>query len=85
MAIAAIAEAHGLTVLARNSKEFEPLCGSVMNPFDALPPLRRLDVTPRTLDALHIAIAQRIDADLATSGDKMAIVARFLGSKMTAI
>lgn len=39
IAIAATAETHGLTVLTRNSKDFEPLCGSVINPFDALPPL----------------------------------------------
>lgn len=47
--------------------------------------LRRLDVTLRTPDALHIAIAQRVDAELATFDDKMAVAARFLGSKMAVV
>ncbi|SEF01540.1 hypothetical protein SAMN05444161_9102 [Rhizobiales bacterium GAS191] len=39
VAIAATAEAHGLTILTRNSKHFKPFRGSVLNPFEALPPL----------------------------------------------
>ncbi len=42
--------------------------------------LRRLDLTLRTPDALHIAIAQRVDADLATFDVRMADAARMLGS-----
>jgi toxin FitB len=39
IAIAATAEAHGLTILTLNRKHFDPLGGSTLNPFDALPPL----------------------------------------------
>jgi hypothetical protein len=39
VAIAAIAETHGLILLTRNRRHFEPLCPSMLNPFDALPPL----------------------------------------------
>ena len=41
--------------------------------------LRRLDLTLRTPDAIHIAIAQRMDAELLTFDDKMAESARALG------
>lgn len=40
--------------------------------------LRRLDLTLRTPDALHIAIAQRIGAGLLTFDEKMAASARAL-------
>jgi predicted nucleic acid-binding protein len=41
--------------------------------------LRRLDLSPRTPDALNIAIVQRVGADLLTFDDKMAASARALG------
>ena len=41
--------------------------------------LRRLDLTLRTPDALHIAIAQRIAATLVTFDQRMAASARALG------
>ncbi len=42
--------------------------------------LRRLDLPLRTPDALNIAIAQRVGADLLTFDDKMAASARALGT-----
>ncbi|MDE3117069.1 MAG: type II toxin-antitoxin system VapC family toxin [Pseudomonadota bacterium] len=36
--IAATAQHHGLTILSRNLKHFEPLSVSVLDPFAALPP-----------------------------------------------
>ncbi len=42
--------------------------------------LRRLDLTLRTADAINIAIAQRLEAPLATFDIKMAASARVLGS-----
>ncbi|HLW90350.1 MAG TPA: PIN domain-containing protein [Roseiarcus sp.] len=39
VAIAATAQANGLTILTRNTKHFQPLGGFALNPFDALPPL----------------------------------------------
>lgn len=39
IAIAATAEVHGLTVLTRNMRHFEPLDVRVADPFEALPPL----------------------------------------------
>ena len=41
--------------------------------------LRRLDLTLRTPDALHIAIVQRLDATLVTFDRRMADSARTLG------
>ena len=41
--------------------------------------LRRLDLTLRADDALHIAVAQRVGADLATFDTKMSASARTLG------
>jgi predicted nucleic acid-binding protein len=41
--------------------------------------LRRLDLTLRTPDAIHIAIAQRLDATLVTFDQRMAVSARALG------
>ena len=41
--------------------------------------LRRLDLTPRTPDALNIALCRRVSATLITFDDKMASVARVLG------
>jgi uncharacterized protein len=41
--------------------------------------LRRLDLTLRTLDAIHIAAVQRIGATLLTFDKKMAECARILG------
>ena len=39
IAIAATAQANGLTILSGNIKHFKPICGSILNPFDRLPPL----------------------------------------------
>lgn len=47
--------------------------------------LRRLDLPLRAPDALHIAIAQRIGADLATFDEKMAACARALGTPLAAL
>jgi predicted nucleic acid-binding protein len=47
--------------------------------------LRRLASTLRTPDAIHIAIAQRTDAELATFDAKMARSARMLGMKTSKI
>ena len=47
--------------------------------------LRRLDMTLRTPDAIHIAIAQRIGAELATFDAGMAKCARALGTKISAL
>ncbi len=41
--------------------------------------LRRLDLTLRTPDAIHLAIAQRIGATLVTFDQRMAMSARALG------
>lgn len=45
--------------------------------------LRRLDLTLRAPDAIHIAIAHRIGADLVTFDEKMGVCARALGVKVT--
>jgi predicted nucleic acid-binding protein len=47
--------------------------------------LRRLDLTLRTPDALNIAIAMRLDAELATFDEKMALCARTLGVSVAAV
>ena len=39
VAIASTAEAHGLTVVTRNVRHFEPLGVQLVNPFEELPPL----------------------------------------------
>lgn len=44
--------------------------------------LRRLDLYLRTPDAIHIAIAQRVGAELATFDERMAECARALGAAM---
>ena len=44
--------------------------------------LRRLDLTLRTPDAINIAIAQRVDASLATFDAKMAASAHALGTEV---
>ena len=41
--------------------------------------LRRLDLSLRTPDAIHVAVAQRIDAELMTFDNQMAANARALG------
>jgi toxin FitB len=38
-AIAATAQAHGLTILTRNTKHFDQFGGALLNPFEAIPPL----------------------------------------------
>lgn len=47
--------------------------------------LRRLDLTLRTPDAIHIAIAQRVGAELATFDARMAECAKLLGTKLCVI
>jgi uncharacterized protein len=47
--------------------------------------LRRLDLTLRAPDAIHIATAQRLGAELATFDTRMAECARALGAKVLAI
>lgn len=42
--------------------------------------LQRLDLPLRTLDAIHIALAQRVDATLVTFDRQMATSARALGA-----
>jgi predicted nucleic acid-binding protein len=46
--------------------------------------IRRLDLTLRAPDAIHIAIAQRIGADLLTFDRQMAAGARALGTNLIA-
>ncbi len=45
--------------------------------------MRRLDLNLRTPDALHIAIAERLGAEMATFDDRMASAARVLGLSVT--
>jgi uncharacterized protein len=47
--------------------------------------LRRLEFPLRAPDALHIVIAQRLGAELATFDEKMAACARGLGASVVAI
>lgn len=44
--------------------------------------IRRLDLNLRAPDAIHIAIALRLDADLATFDERMADCARLLGCRV---
>jgi hypothetical protein len=44
--------------------------------------MRRLDLSVRTPDAIHIAVVQRIGGDLLTFGRTMATVARKLGVRV---
>ncbi len=46
--------------------------------------LRRLDLNLRTPDAIHIAMAQRLGAELATFDERMAECALALGTKVRA-
>jgi len=62
--------------LARNTQRAEMQPSDVTN---AAIYLRRLDLALRTPDALHIAIAQRLGASLATFDERMAAGARTLG------
>lgn len=50
---------------------------------DAQAFLRRLDLTLRTADAIHIAAARRLDAALLTFDNKMATCAKAIGCKAT--
>lgn len=50
--------------------------------FSATTYLRRLGLTLRTPDAIHIAIAQRIKADLFTFDERMADAGRVLGLEL---
>ena len=47
--------------------------------------LRRLDLTLRTPDAIHIALARRMNAELATLDMRMAAEATTLGIKLAAV
>lgn len=47
--------------------------------------LRRLDLPLRTLDAIHVAMAQRFDAELATFDERLAVGAKALGARVAAI
>lgn len=47
--------------------------------------LRRFDLTLRTPDAVHIALAKRMNAELATLDERMAAGARALGVALAAI
>ncbi len=47
--------------------------------------LRRFDLTLRTPDALHIALVKRLNAELVTLDERMAIGARALGVPLAAI
>jgi predicted nucleic acid-binding protein len=47
--------------------------------------LRRLDLTLRTPDALNLAIAQRLNAELATFDRRMAVCARSLGLPLVSL
>jgi uncharacterized protein len=78
-------------VSARNARtvfsEFDEWAGREAEKADTIGPdmvtaatlLRRLDTSLRTPDALHIAIVQRIGAQLMTFGKPLASVARSLG------
>jgi uncharacterized protein len=46
--------------------------------------LRRLDLPLRAPDAIHIAITQRLDLELATFDERMADCAKRLGVKVAA-
>ena len=46
--------------------------------------LRRLDLPLRTLDAIHLAVVQRLNATLATFDQQMAVAARVLGMAVAA-
>ena len=47
--------------------------------------LRRLDLTLRTPDAVHVALARRIGASLASFDKKMAASARALGADLAPV
>jgi len=67
------------TARAAESVEFGPLDVRTAEGF-----LRRLDLPLRTADAIHIAIARRIRASIATFDEKMARAARALGTAVAA-
>jgi len=47
--------------------------------------LRRFDLVIRTPDALHLAMARRVGAELVTFDERMADAARMLGLAVTSI
>lgn len=47
--------------------------------------LRRLDLNLRTPDAVHLAIAQRLDAEVATFDERMASCAQALGVRVASL
>ncbi len=61
---------------SRASQEVETLTSDVTT---AAAYIRRLDLTLRTPDTMHIAIAQRVGASLSTFDHKMAAAAAALG------
>jgi predicted nucleic acid-binding protein len=64
---------------AANAIDVEPADISAASAF-----LRRLDLNLRTPDAIHIAMTQRVDAELATFDERMAECARALGATVRA-
>ena len=65
---------------ARSTTQVETVAGDITQ---AARFLRRLDLPLRTPDAIHIAIAERVDATLVTFDLAMAASARTLGSAVT--
>ena len=68
--------------LARAAKRTEMISADIAT---AQSFLRRLDLPLRTPDAINIAIAQRIDAELATFDDKMRATATAIGVSIASI
>ena len=70
------AAAEFASVIARAVRKVEPRPADMVG---AASFMRRLDLNLRTPDALNIAIAQRLAAELVTFDEKMAANARQLG------
>jgi predicted nucleic acid-binding protein len=68
--------------IARAAKRIETVSADIVT---AQSFLRRLDLPLRTPDAVNIAIAQRIDASLATFDDKMRAAAAAIGISIATI
>lgn len=61
-----------------------PINTTTANVVSATSLMRRLDLALRTADAINIAIALRVDADLLTFDEQMAACARTLGMNVIA-
>ena len=79
IAEARIAFANFDTWIAREAERAQTTAADVSSATNVI---RRLDLTLRTADAIHIAIAQRLDADILTFDRQMAAAARTLGTKV---